>query len=391
MEVRLPLRLYAESTNTKNELKRILKPAFKSAIIATILSVIYSLFLSAPLTGEKGSWKMTFGDLSFNLYDDADFLYGWMSFSGSKVRWATVDEGIMSPHTGSYKCTGSEKTYKLRVKEDGEIFYKVLLTFDGTEGGPNTYLKFRDKKGTSGVMESDSWDGVSADPAINNTYSDNSTSNKDIYYTEDDNEYTVEYDPDVPEEYDFSLDPNTETYSDTSLPNMAVRYFDFLTRGYKAEMYRENMMSPDVAGKSTKDVGMYYCDLDGDDNEELIICDMSQLEHVYAVYGIAQIAVLFDPGFCQDRGWLCGDESFLRERIDILHDRIFCTANSFSDRGVAGPALVGAGVFKTAEVGVDRDLTCAQPQRKNFVRQCKIIFTGKLIHGVSSCSSGRKS
>lgn len=49
-------------------------------------------------------------------------------------------------------------------------------------------------------------------------------------------------------------------------------------------MYRENMMSPDVAGKSTKDVGMYYCDLDGDDNEELIICDMSQLEHVYAVY-----------------------------------------------------------------------------------------------------------
>lgn len=132
----------AESTNTKNELKRILKPAFKSAIIATILAVIYSLFLSAPLTGEKGSWKMTFGDLSFNLYDDADFLYGWMSFSGSKVRWATVDEGIMSPHTGSYKCTGSEKTYKLRVKEDGEIFYKVLLTFDGTEGGPNTYLKF---------------------------------------------------------------------------------------------------------------------------------------------------------------------------------------------------------------------------------------------------------
>ena len=257
----------AESTNTKNELKRILKPAFKSAIIATILSVIYSLFLSAPLTGEKGSWKMTFGDLSFNLYDDADFLYGWMSFSGSKVRWATVDEGIMSPHTGSYKCTGSEKTYKLRVKEDGEIFYKVLLTFDGTEGGPNTYLKFRDKKGTSGVMESDSWDGVSADPAINNTYSDNSTSNKDIYYTEDDNEYTEEYDPDVPEEYDFSLDPNTETYSDTSLPNMAVRYFDFLTRGYKAEMYRENMMSPDVAGKSTKDVGMYYCDLDGDDTQ----------------------------------------------------------------------------------------------------------------------------
>lgn len=44
------------------------------------------------------------------------------------------------------------------------------------------------------------------------------------------------------------------------------------------------MMSPDVAGKSTKDVGMYYCDLDGDDNEELIICDMSELEHVYAVY-----------------------------------------------------------------------------------------------------------
>lgn len=107
----------------------------------------------------------------------------------------------------------------------------------------------------------------------------NSTSNKDIYYTEDDNEYTEEYDPDVPEEYDFSLDSNTETYSDTSLPNMAVRYFDFLTRGYKAEMYRENMMSPDVAGKSTKDVGMYYCNLDGDDNEELIICDMSELEH----------------------------------------------------------------------------------------------------------------
>ena len=48
--------------------------------------------------------------------------------------------------------------------------------------------------------------------------------------------------------------------------------------------------------------------------------------------GIAQIAVLFDLGFCLDRGWLCGDESFLLERIDILHDRIFCTANSFSDR-----------------------------------------------------------
>ena len=107
--------------------------------------------------------------------------------------------------------------------------------------------------------------------------------------------------------------------------------------------------------------------------------------------GIAQIAVLFDPGFCQDRGWLCGDESFLRERVDILHDRIFCTANSFSNRGVAGPALVGTGVFKTTEVGVDRDLTCAQPQRKNFVRQCKLVFTGKLIHGVSSCSSGWKS
>ena len=274
----------AEAPDAKNELKRIFKSAFQSAIFAAILAILYSLFLSAPLTGEKGTWKVNFGDSSFNLYDSADFLYGWMSFSGSKVRWATVDEGIMSPHTGSYKCTGSEKTYKLRVKEDGEIFYKVLLTFDGTEGGPNTYLKFRDAKGTSGVMESDSWDGVSADPATNNTYSDNSTSNEDIYYTEDDNEYTEDYDPDVPEEYDFSLDPNTETYSDTSLPNMAVRYFDFLTRGYKAEVYRENMMSPDVAGKSTKDVGMYYCDLDGDDNEELIICDMRELEHVYAVY-----------------------------------------------------------------------------------------------------------
>ena len=78
--------------------------------------------------------------------------------------------------------------------------------------------------------------------------------------------------------------------------------------------------------------------------------------------GIAQIAVLFDPGFCQDRGWLCGDESFLQERINVSHDRILCAANCIADGGVARLALVGAGIFKTAEVGVDRDLTCAQPQ-----------------------------
>ena len=94
----------------------------------------------------------------------------------------TTDE-----ETAMLKLLDSEKTYKLRVKEDSEIFHKVLLTFDGTEGGPNTYLKFRDKKGTSGVMESDSWDDVSADPATNNTYSDNSTGNKNIYYAPEGN------------------------------------------------------------------------------------------------------------------------------------------------------------------------------------------------------------
>ena len=51
------------------------------------------------------------------------------------------------------KLLDSEKTYKLRVKEDSEIFHKVLLTFDGTEGGPNTYLKFRDKKVLPGLRK----------------------------------------------------------------------------------------------------------------------------------------------------------------------------------------------------------------------------------------------
>ena len=57
---------------------------------------------------------------------------------------------------------------------------------------------------------------------------------------------------------------------------------------------------------------------------------------------------------------------------------------------IARPALVGAAVFKAAKIGIHCDLACVQPKRKDFVRHCKIVFAGKLIHGVSSCSSGWK-
>ena len=56
--------------------------------------------------------------------------------------------------------------------------------------------------------------------------------------------------------------------------------------------------------------------------------------------GIAQIAVLLDAGTRQDRGWLCGDETFLRECVDVSHDRILCAANGIADRGVARPRCV---------------------------------------------------
>ena len=81
-------------------------------------------------------------------------------------------------------------------------------------------------------------------------------------------------------------------------------------------------------------------------------------------------------------------EKVLRRKLSIVNNS---THFDISKSTLAWPALVGAGIFKATEVSVDRDLTCAQTERKNFVRQRKIVFTGKLIHDMSSCSSGWKS
>ena len=62
-----------------------------------------------------------------------------------------------------------------------------------------------------------------------------------------------------------------------------------------------------------------------------------------------------------------------------------------SSAEIARPALIGAAAFETPEIGVHRDLICIQPERKDFIRHGEIVFVGKLIHGVSSCSSGWKS
>ena len=96
--------------------------------------------------------------------------------------------------------------------------------------------------------------------------------------------------------------------------------------------------------------------------------------------GVAQAAVLLDARLHQDGGQLGGDESFLRKRIDVPHDRILCVANSIADRGITRPALVGAAVFKAAEVNVDRDLARIQSEREDIVRHREIVFVGELIH-----------
>ena len=55
---------------------------------------------------------------------------------------------------------------------------------------------------------------------------------------------------------------------------------------------------------------------------------------------------------------------------------------------LARPALIGAAVFETPEIGVHRNFACVQSERKDFVRHGEIAFVTELIHGVSSCSLG---
>ena len=78
--------------------------------------------------------------------------------------------------------------------------------------------------------------------------------------------------------------------------------------------------------------------------------------------GVAQVAVLLDAGTHQDRGWLCGDETFLCERINVSHDRVLCAANCVADRSVARPARGGAAVFKATKIGIHCDLACIQSE-----------------------------
>ena len=92
--------------------------------------------------------------------------------------------------------------------------------------------------------------------------------------------------------------------------------------------------------------------------------------------GVEKISVVRSPVFCADSGRFCEDELLSFKFPDVLGNGVLAHANRTSDGAVARIALESFPILAVHQVGVDSDFTEGQSERKNFIRQRKIVFDG---------------
>ena len=80
------------------------------------------------------------------------------------------------------------------------------------------------------------------------------------------------------------------------------------------------------------------------------------------------------PSLVRDRRRLCNNQLLTFQLSHILPHGVDTHADSFADRPVAGPALIGLAVLTVEQAGVDRQRARRQTQRKNLVGQRKESF-----------------
>ena len=92
--------------------------------------------------------------------------------------------------------------------------------------------------------------------------------------------------------------------------------------------------------------------------------------------GVTQISIVGATVFCMDSGRFCEDELLSFKLPDVLGNSLFAHANRTSDGAVARIALESFPILAVHQVGVDSDFTEGQSERKDLIRQRKIIFDG---------------
>lgn len=94
---------------------------------------------------------------------------------------------------------------------------------------------------------------------------------------------------------------------------------------------------------------------------------------LYRADGIEQIAVALFAFLRVYRGRLGCDQPFFGQTIHMFSNGVFAHADSFPDRFVARMALKCFPVLAVHQIRIHCDLTGAETQAENFIRQRKII------------------
>ena len=97
---------------------------------------------------------------------------------------------------------------------------------------------------------------------------------------------------------------------------------------------------------------------------------------LYRADGVTQIPIVSATISGVDSGWFGDDEVLSLKVFDVLGNRVPAHANCPTDGAVAWVALVGLPVLAVHQVGINGDLPEGQSERKDFIRQRKVIFDG---------------
>ena len=97
---------------------------------------------------------------------------------------------------------------------------------------------------------------------------------------------------------------------------------------------------------------------------------------LYRADGVEKIFIVGATVFGADSGRFGEDELLSLKVFNVLGNGVPAHANRTSDGAVARITLEGFPILAVHQVGIDSDLTEGQSERKDFIRQRKIIFDG---------------
>ena len=97
---------------------------------------------------------------------------------------------------------------------------------------------------------------------------------------------------------------------------------------------------------------------------------------LYWTDGVTQVSVVGTTISGVDSGRFDGDELLSFKVFNVLGNRVSAHVDSLTYGLVAWVALEGFPILAVHQVGIYSDLTEGQSQRKDFIRQRKIIFDG---------------